>query len=482
MYKQDRAPLFEKMLEHSYQSKGNFHVPGHKQSKAFDPIAKPYFQPILQMDLTEIGELDDLHDPAGVIHEAQQLAAELFGAEDTFFLVGGTTAGIIASILSLCQPNDILIVQRSCHQSVFHGCLLAGARPVYLESDIDLQSGLEIPISPEELERVLENYNEAKAVVITSPSYFGIVQPLKEIKRVCDQFKVPLVVDEAHGAHFSFHPDLPRSAMNCGADISIQSTHKMLTAMTMSSMLHIQGENISRSELKRWLRVIESSSPSYPLMASLDLARRDLALRGRDCIERTLNGLRWLRKKLLNLNCLHEVTMDVVQDPFKFVLRANKTISGYQMADWLAKQGIYSELADHEKVLFCCSYAHDKEDFHNLYVKLKELDKFISDFNSNHVKSWPKFPKRGSSIYSLSDLKRGQNRKRVPLDEAIGQVSTEMVIPYPPGIPLVLPGEIFTYEVVSYLLHIKELGGKIRGVFESFTPEVYVLELNNTSK
>ncbi|SFJ34911.1 aminotransferase class I/II-fold pyridoxal phosphate-dependent enzyme [Thermoflavimicrobium dichotomicum] len=481
MNKQERAPLFEALLNHKQCAKGNFHVPGHKQGRVFDKQGKDYFHPILQLDLTEVGELDDLHDPSGVIAEAQRLAADLFGADETFFLIGGTTAGNIATILSLCQPDDEIIVQRSCHQSIFHGCLLAGVKPVCLRGKLNSKNGLEEPIQPAELEKALRDYPEAKAVIVTSPSYFGVVQPLQELKQVCDQYNVPLVVDEAHGAHFTFHPDLPMSAMESGADIAIQSTHKMLSSMTMSSMLHLKGNRVKKEELARWLRVIESSSPSYPLMASLDLARRDMALHGRVYLEQTWNDINDLRKQLLSLHHLEEVKRSGEYDPFKLVLRSRKRITGYQMADWLADQGIFVELADHEKILLCFSYGNQKEDFHYLSVKLKELDQAISSFRTIPFESWPEFPEVHTLTSSFYQLKKG-TRVLISLSEAVGKISTDMVVPYPPGIPIVLPGEVFTKEVVDYLLHLVSLGGKIRGVFQSFAPQVYVLELNNMSK
>jgi arginine decarboxylase len=474
--KQAKAPLFEEMLRHKRVARGNFHVPGHKQGRLFDNQAKSYFGAALELDLTEVGELDDLHHPSGVIQQAEELAAELFGADKTFFLVGGTTAGNIATILSLCRPGDQLIIQRTSHQSIFHGCLLADVQPIYLRGEIDPMTGLELPLKPEQLKQVLRAYPNAKGVFLTSPSYFGVVQPLSSIKEICDSFGVPLLVDEAHGAHFTFHSDLPPSALESGADVAVQSTHKMLTSLTMSSMLHLRGKRVDYREIARWLRVIESSSPSYLLMASLDLARRDMALNGKNYIEVTLNMLDQFRRKLASLSNLTEVRLLGSHDPFKLLLRTKKrTMSGFEIAEWMVGQNIYPELADHEKVLFVFSIGNKEEDSEILFAKLKELDQSIQKLERNQIK-WPSvYPQIPEFQQVQMDLRR-RRQKLVPLIQAVGQKAAEMIVPYPPGIPLILPGESFTEEMVDYLLQVNQLGGKIRGISSSFAPSVYVVE------
>ncbi|MBA4495844.1 aminotransferase class I/II-fold pyridoxal phosphate-dependent enzyme [Paenactinomyces guangxiensis] len=472
---QARAPLFEALLRHHRKSRGNFHVPGHKQRSVFDLEGNSWFQTVLQLDLTEVGELDDLHDPRGVIVEAQRLAAEAFQAEQTLFLVGGTTAGNLAAILHLCRPGDTIIVQRSCHQSVFHGCFLAGAKPVYLTACVDKQTGLELPVDPVEIQMLLKQYPTAKAVVITSPSYFGIVQPLSFIAEICHHYGVPLVVDEAHGAHFGFHPELPPSAMQCHADVAIQSTHKMLTSMTMSSMLHVKGNRVNVDEIKHWLRMIESSSPSYPLMASLDLSRRYVVQLGLSQFDKILSALKYFRGNIDSFRHVFEVYSPGIQDPLKMCLRATDGITGYQIAEWLEQRGYYTELADHEKVLFVFSLAASESEFEGLYEVLSELDRAIPEMKPHETVVFPDFPAAGQAERSYDEIKRGL-RSFIPLEEAVGQISTEMIVPYPPGIPLVLPGEPFSREMVEYLMAVIRLNGKVRGVFQSFSPHVYVLQ------
>ncbi|WP_124726292.1 aminotransferase class I/II-fold pyridoxal phosphate-dependent enzyme [Staphylospora marina] len=459
---QEQAPLFEALLAHVERVRGNFHVPGHKQGKVFDARAFSYFGSLLPLDLTEVGNLDDLHDPRGVIADAERLAAECFRADRTFFLVGGSTAGNLAAILHVCRPGDVLIVQRSSHQSVIHGLMLAGAKPVWIRGDWD-ERGLERPLDPRKLEDLLRRHPEAKGVFVTSPSYFGMVQPVDELAAVCHRHGIPLMVDEAHGAHFGFHPRLPESAMDSGADVAIQSTHKMLPAMTMASMMHVRGPLVDPEGLARCLRMIQSSSPSYPLMASLDLARREMALHGKDRSHRLLERLDHFRGNIQALRQVEEVRFPGPQDPLKCAVRARNGIPGFRMAELLEERGIFAELADHEKVLFAFSTGTDDASLQILERELRRLDVLLANqpVGSRRVPSLPELPEQAD--VSMEALRTG-SRRRVPLREAVGTVSAEMIVPYPPGIPVVLPGERFSDATVRYLTELLRAGGKIRGI------------------
>lgn len=475
---QERAPLFEALLAHVQHSQVNGHVPGHKQGMAYDQQGKEWFHPLLQLDLTEVGELDDMHHPEGVIASAQELAATAFGADHTRFLVGGTTVGNLATVLYLCHPGDTVIMQRHSHQSLFHGCLLAGAQPVYLDTKID-QQGREQPIEVEQLRSLLEKHPYAKGVWITSPSYFGMVQPVQEIAQICHQWNIPLIVDEAHGAHFGFHPQLPRPAIQLGADISIQSTHKMLPSMTMSSMLHVRGERIQVDELARWLRMIQSSSPSYPLMASLDLARRYMVQQGEAQLQQVLTLLQHLRERIVTFTHIYEMRMEerwrAEQDPFKLTLCATGKMTGYQLAEWLEQQGIYPELADHQRVLFAFSVGTSEAEIHILGDQLAKLDQEIASLPKLIGNTFPVFPDYTHPLRTFAEIRKG-TRISIPLSASEGRISTEAIVPYPPGIPLLLPGEAFSCEAIQYLSAILVAGGKVRGIQQPSSPTVFVLQ------
>lgn len=271
-----RAPIYE-MLE-QYRLKGNisYHVPGHKNGNAYSTSGGAgYLGEMMRYDVTEITGTDDLHHPEGVIQEAQELAADCFGAEESFLLVGGSTAGNLALILTVCpEPGMTLILQRNVHKSVVHGLMLAGVNAVFVEPQLDDDSGLAVAPAAEAVQAALAAYPEAAAVLVTMPNYYGMGTDLAPLARICHDHSVPLLVDEAHGAHYGQHPALPAGALACGADGVVQSTHKMLPALTMGAMLHVQGPRLDRTLLRQRLAMVQSSSPSYPLMASLDLARR----------------------------------------------------------------------------------------------------------------------------------------------------------------------------------------------------------------
>ncbi|MEC0200985.1 aminotransferase class I/II-fold pyridoxal phosphate-dependent enzyme, partial [Paenibacillus taichungensis] len=246
-----------------------------------DVVPVSAFLEMMRLDVTEISGTDDLHHPEGVILEAQQLAADCFGAEESFFLVGGSTSGNLSLLLTVCnEPNSLVLVQRNVHKSIIHGLMLAGARAVFLEPWVDPTSGLAVMPSLETVQAAVQAHSEAKGVLVTLPNYYGMGTDLKPIAEVCHEAGMPLLVDEAHGAHYGQHPDLPASALSCGADGVVQSTHKMLSAFTMGAMLHVQGTRLNRSLLRQRLAMVQSSSPSYPVMASLDLARRLLHTQG----------------------------------------------------------------------------------------------------------------------------------------------------------------------------------------------------------
>lgn len=462
---QKQAPLFDILVKHAQEAKGNFHVPGHKQGQAFDSEGATYFTPLLNIDLTELPGLDDLHEPTGPIQDAQKLAAQAFGAQQTFFLVGGTTAGNLAAILSIAHPGDFILVERNAHQSVFHGCMLARARPIYLGTTSD-SSGLLQGIQPEVLEEALRRFPGIKGVVITHPNYYGVTQPLDEIVSLCHKYGIPLVVDEAHGAHFGFHPELPKSALQYGADLVIQSTHKMLPSMTMSSMLHLQGDRISVTSLQHWLKVIQSSSPSYPLMASLDLARRYIVTDGKERLNDVLHRLKHLRKELKALCYLRETPLGERRDPFKLTLEAVRRISGYRLERFLREKGCYVELADHRRILFAFSMGTSDAEVEYLLETLKELDREIPFMKEEPPLKPPSVPRWSVSPKPLDEYIRAKHIT-VSLEDAVHKISSAMILPYPPGIPLVLPGEQFSSDAVDFLQKVVQAGGKVRGMRNS---------------
>lgn len=480
---QSRAPLYEALRARSRLGETSCHVPGHKFGSGLEPEEKQVFQSVMEIDYTEIEGLDDLHHPEGVILEAERLAADCFGAEESLFLTGGSTAGNLAAIMAVCSRGDLLLVQRNAHKSVIHGLMLAGARAVFLTPETDEETGIAAGVSLGLLEAALERYPSAKGVFLTNPNYYGMGVDLAGYAELVHSHRLSLLVDEAHGAHFGFHPGVPPSALSRGADVVVQSTHKMLTAMTMGAMLHVQGRRVDREKLKRRLSMLQSSSPSYPLMASLDLARRRAAVSGERLLAEGLEWIRSLKQALQRLRWIGFVDTEGRHpaydylDPFKLTLYdRSESLSGFRLLEELGRRGIVAEMADDRHVVLALSLASRKRDTDRLATALLSLDNDIHRRNGEgkplpgvRSRITASFDSGGISEPVLMDPDGGTDRcetVRVPLELAAGHEAAESVIPYPPGIPLLFPGETVRPEVIRQIAGLAQAGARFQGALQ----------------
>lgn len=480
---QRKAPLYEALLNYEREKKISFHVPGHKDGKDFDEEGRVHFSSLLSIDGTEVNGLDDLHHPTGVIKEAQELAAEAFGADWTYFLVGGSTAGNLAAALATLEPGDQVLVQRNSHKSVFHGLMLAGAKPIYLNPDVDEQSGIPLGLSLETIQKAIDLFPEAKGVWVTSPNYYGIAMDLAEIRKLTGAKGIPLIVDEAHGAHFGQIPHLPPSALQSGADLVIQSTHKMLSSMTMSSMLHGKGDRVSREKIAFYLSILQSSSPSYPLMASLDLARRHLVTCGKNLLAKTCLLLERKKAELQRSlqNCrLFTLTEKVAyrQDPFKWVLTTTKgQMTGYELLEYLEDHGIVGEMADTGQVVLALSAGIGENEINALQNVLYKLDEQLDAMEKKEKLEWVSMTQPWvQPVLSLKEA-MSSSGMRVPLKECAGRICGEMIIPYPPGVPFLIPGEIIEEAHIETLLYMKERGIVFQGAGDDSLSTIKVVKM-----
>jgi arginine/lysine/ornithine decarboxylase len=441
------------------------------------------------IDYTEATGLDDLHNPEGVIADAEALAADCFGAEETCFLVGGSTVGNLAMILAVCEPGDLILVQRNVHKSVIHGLMLAGAKAVFVPPEIDEASGIAVGVRVCDVQEALERYPEAKALLVSNPNYYGMgidLAPLAECLHVAGK---PLLVDEAHGAHFGFNPALPQSALASGADCVVQSTHKMLTAMTMAAMLHMQGGRIDRRLIRQRLAMLQSSSPSYPLMASLDLCRRRLHVQGSDAFTSGLDAVRHFRLQLSSLvrfeliEPSHQTTAYTTKDPFKVVVRDRTgRLTGYKLQEALEQGGgCLIEMADLRHVLLVFSLSSTRGDSDRLSDAFRRIlshsdgkKQELRPSAANMIRVPPigrlsppiPFSNCVPGLEGLTGLADGDappSTRPVPFKESVGCVAAEMVIPYPPGIPLLFPGETITSDTAHGLAELAEAGARFHG-------------------
>lgn len=481
-----KAPIFDALVEYHRDRPIPFHVPGHKMGRVFDEAAQRWFQPLLGLDATEVRGLDDLHNPEGAIREAQELAAELFRAEKTHFLIGGSTVGNIAMIMTVCRPGDHIIVQRNVHKSVINGIILARANPVFITPRIDEKTGVAASISARHLEQAVRAYPDAKGIFITNPNYYGMGTDLHQIVRIAQEYGMPLLVDEAHGAHFGFHPDVPFSAMDAGADMAVQSTHKMLPAMTMSSMLHVQGKRIDRNRLSQVLSMIQSSSPSYPLMASLDLARRDMALYGVSRINDVLaivnQAQNWMDKHVTLFQRPDPVS-DAYEtlDPLKITLHTGSLINGFQLQSLLEEYQCVAEMADRDNVVLSLSPGTSREDMDRLLEALKDIETRISVREAQDVGKKEGTAMNMENVVITSPERMpaevmDSGKEPVKLVDSAGRICAESVIPYPPGVPVLIPGERIEPKHIEQIQNLKQAGAYFQGIQNRDMPYILVTE------
>ncbi|MGI6630694.1 MAG: aminotransferase class I/II-fold pyridoxal phosphate-dependent enzyme [Bacillota bacterium] len=465
---QKSAPLVEKMAEYLKEGYQPFHMPGHKGS--FEILKKwrnLLGEGVFFWDLTEVEGLDDIHHPTGPILEAQRLAADLLGAYKAFFLINGVTAGIHGLIMALSGSGDKVIMPRHAHRSVYEGIILSGATPVYLKPEVDVEWGIPTGIGTDRVEAALNRHPEAKCLVMVHPTYQGLTSDLYAIGHLARAKGIPLVVDEAHGAHFKFSPRFPLPALQCGASAVVQGWHKTMGSFTQTGILLVQ-DNITG--LEDYLSLIQSTSPSYLLMASLDAARQEWAENGGKLAEKTLD-LAWdFRNKVTQLEgvlCLdrENINSSVLTgwDATKILLNArNLGLNGFELAQELRrKYRIQPEMASWEGVLLMVTIGDTKERMDYLFDSLKDL---VSRFSVG-MKKLPKvcYDYEQPEMALLPKDAMKYPKKTVDIKKAEGCVSGEFICPYPPGIPLIVPGEIITREIIKKVLEIKTNGGHIQG-------------------
>ncbi|WP_100011801.1 aminotransferase class I/II-fold pyridoxal phosphate-dependent enzyme [Lentibacillus sediminis] len=456
---QYKIPLFEALQQFHQNEPTSFHVPGHKNGSIFPKQAENFFASLLQLDLTELPGLDDLHAPSGVIAEAEELAAEYFRSEHTFFLVGGSTAGNLAMILATCSAGDKVIVQRNAHKSVMNGLELSGARPILIAPEFDASTDRYTGPDSTSLKKALEQHPDAKAVVLTYPDYFGCTYPLKEMIDLAHRWGIPVLVDEAHGVHFSLGEPFPLSAVDLGADAVVQSAHKMAPAMTMAAYLHMNSGLVSKQKIAHYLQMIQSSSPSYPLLASLDLARAFLAEMTPERLKEILLSVKKLNETLAESDHWELIPAN---DPLKIMLQMNPGISAQQTAWLFEQENIYPELATHNQILFIHGLA-PFEQLPDLKKKLERINTQLKNTAGHATIETAKLFFEPVQELEMSYQEMNQLTDRlVPLRESAGHIAAEAVIPYPPGIPLILKGERITQVHIDSIVSLLETGVRLQ--------------------
>lgn len=473
MYKlnQDETPLFDALMEYVNRETVPFHVPGHKKGVGVDAEFKNFMgiNPF-KIDVTVFKLVDSLHHPTGPIKEAQALAADAYGADATFFSIHGTSGAIQAMIMSVVGEGDTIIVPRNVHKSVTAGIILSGAIPVYMQPELDKTLGIANGVLPETVEKTLKENPHAKAVLIINPTYYGVATDLKRIAEIVHSYDIPLIVDEAHGPHLKFSDKLPMSAMEAGADLCSQSTHKIIGALTQGSLLHVRTRYVDIERVQAIMNLLQTTSPSYILMASLDTARRQIALNGHELLEYAIGLAEYARDKINQIPGFYSYGKELLGNPGVYAIDPTKLcitcrdlgITGFDLDMILAnKYHIQVELSDLYNVLAVGSFGDTKDSLDKLIAALTE----ISAEYMNQAKRKSDFldiPEIPKQVLIPREAFNGQ-KTSVLLENSVGQVSGEFLMAYPPGIPVLCPGEVITEEIVRYVNDLKKTGLYVQG-------------------
>jgi len=468
---QNKTPLFDAVMEYINADITPFHIPSHKMGNGINKRWKDFVgNEIFKMDLCEVQGLDDIHQASGVIKEAQELAAELWGAKESFFLVNGTSSGILASICSVVKEGDKIIIPRNSHKSVVYAMIISGATPIYFSTEIYKEKGLVGGVDPKKLNAIYDANLEAKGVLVASPSYHGICSDMNQIAEITHAHHGIFIADEAHGNHMYFHDQLPTGALELGVDISCQSIHKMSGSLTQSSMLHLNTDKIDRSLLKFNLQMFQNTSPSYLLEVSLDLARHQMANKGHEILDNLLkmssyarqeisriDGFEILGEELIGEHCIYDY------DSIRLVFTAKDLgLEGYELYRILRDEyHVEMEFGDYFYGLCIMGIGTTWAHVDRLVEALKDISfnykgqRDPLDWNEELPPLPPQIMTPRKAYFAKT--------KNIPWSESKGEISAEMIVPYPPGIPTICPGEEITNDVWNFLEEQRKTGRHLHG-------------------
>ena len=497
---QTRMPLLDALVEAGHNPHGRFYTPGHKGGRgAIASLLASLGARTLNLDIPEVPTLDNLFAPESVIHEAQVLAAKVFGAEQTYFLVNGSSGGLMAALLATCGPGDSIILPRTVHQSIVHGLILSGAHPIWVTPERDPDQAIDYCLTPAQLSLALKQYSEEypeakaiKAIAVVSPSYEGVCGDIASLAAIAHQHDIPLIVDEAHGAHFGLHADLPPSALSQGADLVVQSTHKMLGALTQASMLHVQGDRIHPGRLQSALRMLQTSSPSFLLLASLDAARYQVANQGQILFDEAIAIAQLAQDRLAAVPSLRRLTCPrspgdsppgfFALDPLRLtVILPPEGPSGFALDEWLLERAnLIAEFPAPRHLTFLLGIGNSRQEVDHLVDHLVDSLKTFAAIVPPHTPVPPEsadvgtYPAIARSTYP-PQIAASAPAIAVNFEESIGMISQQTVCPYPPGVPVLFPGELITASALQGLRQAQALGGQVIGTVGGAQERLWVI-------
>ncbi|MEG1257076.1 aminotransferase class V-fold PLP-dependent enzyme [Clostridium sp.] len=465
-------PIIDALMKYKKEENYYFAMPGHKMGKALKDTeeGRNLLNNLINFDITEVEGVDNLHNPTGIIKEGQEKLARYYGSKQSYFLVNGSTSGNMIMIFSTFKEGDKIIVERNCHRSIFNSIILRKLNPIYIKNKINEKYDAPFSINKEHLFQVIEENKDAKGILLTYPNYYGICTDLRDIVERAKQYNMKILIDCAHGAHFGSIEDLPESAVKLGCDMVVHSAHKTLPSLTQTSFLHVNCEELL-DEVNFYTSVFLTTSPSYVFLASMDYSRYYLEKYGNKFYRQLIDLCEIYRSKINLLGFYHiidELDIDLDNeikdgkikiDKTRYIINVPRGFSGHKLLDYLKENRIQCEMSDDRNVVLIFSTANTKEDFDKIYEILKRCN--IEVLKCKYIK-----PKD----YNLPEIKKlpwetlNLDKEFCNINDAINKVCGQAVVPYPPGIPLIMPGEFITQYIIDIINYYKENNVTLLGV------------------
>lgn len=464
---QERAPIYEALERFRKMRVVPFDVPGHKHGKGNPELVELLGEKCVGIDVNSMKPLDNLCHPVSVIKEAEELAAEAFGAAHAFLMVGGTTSSVQSMVLSCCKRGDKIIMPRNVHRSAINALVLCGAQPVYVNPDVDCRLGISLGMRLEQVEAAIRNNPDAVAVFVNNPTYYGVCSDLRSIVKLAHEHGMLVLADEAHGTHFYFGDGLPVSAMAAGADIAAVSMHKSGGSLTQSSFL-LTGPGVSEGHVRQIINLTQTTSGSYLLLSSLDISRRNLALRGKREFEKVIGLAEYAREEINNIGGYYAFSKDLVNGNSIFAFDRTKLsvhtleigLAGIEVYDILRDEyDIQIEFGDIGNILAYLSIGDRRQEVERLVSALAEVKRRYKKDRAGMLSQEYIDPK----VVATPQEAFYAPKESLHLEQTAGRICSEFVMCYPPGIPILAPGEEITEDILDYIVYAKEKGCSMTG-------------------